>query len=325
MFPESKANAPFFASRKERLIDRAHMLMRARHFFLEKRILEVDCPILSSSASVDAHIDLISACYDQRMKYFLHSSPEYGMKRLLSEGMGDIYQLSHVFRDGELGDRHNPEFMMAEWYRMSFSLEAMIVETLQFLSLFLSDTPSKVISYRELFKSATGIDYLKATTEELYSYLLKEGISVYPAIHQEGKDGLLNLILTHKIEPLLGQDTFLVLTHYPATQAALAKKKYLGEEEVAERFEIYYQGIELANGYHELIDVEEQRKRLLEANKLRLVLGKEELPIDYHFLHALEQGIPECSGVAVGFDRVLMLRQRQARLADVLPFAWERV
>lgn len=305
-----------------RLKDRAAMLKAARLFFEERGILEVDCPLLSPRASVDAHIDLISAYYRKTEKCFLHSSPEYGMKRLLAQGIGDIYQLSHVFRDGEYGFKHNPEFMMAEWYRHDFSLEEMIEETVEFIRLFVGDLPAKLMSYREVFQYYSGFDYLEQNEEDLWNYIQKNEIPAYPNVKEEGKDALLNLILGSQIEPLLGENELFVLAFYPASQAALAQKRWQGPEQIAERFEIYYQGIELANGYHELADAEEQRLRFMEANEMRLALGKETYPIDENFLQALKTGLPDCCGVAVGFDRLMLLRHKQPSLAHVIPWEW---
>lgn len=312
-----------FDSKINRLRDRAALLKAARQFFDERKVTEVDCPILSSLAAVDTHIDLMSLDYRGNEKRYLHSSPEYGMKRLLSEGIGDIYQLSHVFRDGEWSEKHNPEFTMAEWYRLGFSLDQMIEETIQFCRLFLGNLPTRSVSYRSIFLQETGIDYLHASEEELFQYIQEKQIPYYATIRQEGKDALLNLILGSQVEPILGQKELFVLAYYPASQAALARKQKHGEEEVAERFEIYFQGIELANGFHELADAAEQRERFNQDNEGRAALGKEKLPPDEHFLKALEKGLPDCSGVAVGIDRLLMLRQGQKNIAHVLPFGWQ--
>ena len=311
-----------FSSKVERLKDRAHLLKMCREFFDQLHVLEVDCPILSASAAVDAHIDLITACYQGKETRYLHSSPEYGMKRLLAEGMGDIYQLSHVFRDGEWGKKHNPEFMMLEWYRLGFTLEEMIRETVSLMHLFLGELPYHILSYRDAFLHATGIDYLDASKEDLFAYIQKEGIPFYASLLEEDKDAYLNVILASQIEPYLGKDHLCVLAYYPASQAALAKKRWHEKEHVAERFEVYYRGVELANGYHELTDAIEQRQRFEEANVHRMRLGKETLPLDEHFLHALSLGLPECSGVAVGFDRLMLLRQNQEELADILSWGW---
>ena len=306
--------------RIEILKDRALMLKKAREFFYERAILEVDCPILSPYASVDAHIDLIAACAMQ-MDAFLHSSPEYPMKRLLSEGIGDIFQLSHVFRDGECGSKHNPEFMMAEWYRLSFSFEAMVEETLDFIRLFLGNFEAEIVSYKELFLRYAGIDPYSSTNEELGQYLQK----ISPETQTDSRDDILNFILALQIEPQLGKNKLTALVYYPPTQAALAKTRLVDGEMVAERFEIYYQGTELANGYHELQDADEQLRRLIEANELRLRLGKNELPIDMRFIEALKHGLPACSGVAVGFDRLMMLRHNKQVLSSILSFDWDSI
>lgn len=291
---------------------RAEMLKEARSFFSARDIVEVDCPLLSRYAAVDTHIDLISALYNKTEKCYLHSSPEYGMKRLLVEGIGDIYQLSHVFRDGELGDRHNPEFMMAEWYRVGFSFQQMIEETLDFCRLFLGKISASLISYREVIKKYTAIDYVTAENDQLSSYLSIDS--------ETDRDTLLNYLLALKVEPHLGREELTVITHYPASQAALAKTVQMGDEIVAERFEIYYRGIELANGYRELADVEQQLERFEKSNRERAKNGKERLPIDEDFLSALKRGLPECCGVAVGFDRLLMLHLEVDKIQEVIPF-----
>lgn len=308
-----------------RLKDRAILFKAVRDFFFARNVIEVDCPILSAEASVDAHIDLINALYRGGEKCYMHSSPEYGMKRLLAEGIGDIYQLSHVFRDGEWSPKHNPEFTMAEWYRLGFTLEELVEETIDFIRLFLGQLPFTVVHYRDLFKQETGIDYISATEEDLFRYIQEQAIPFYPTVLEEGKDALLNLILGSQIEPKLGQDSLCVLAYYPASQSALACKRWHGPEQVAERFEVYYQGIELANGYHELTDAKEQRQRFHESNELRVALGKETLPPDESFLKALEKGLPDCSGVAVGFDRLMMLRQGQKDIAEVIAWGWQDV
>lgn len=310
-------------SKVARLQDRASMFKAARSFFDQRNVTEVDCPILSTQASVDTHIDLIAALYQGKEKCFMHSSPEFGMKRLLAEGMGDIYQLSHVFRDGEWSFKHNPEFTMAEWYRIGFHLEEMIDETIQFIRLFLGDLPYHIVSYRDIFLQITGVDYVTTSAEDLFHYIQTHDIPFYPTALEEGKDALLNLILSSQVEPALGRNELCVLAYYPATQAALARKRWHGKEHVAERFEVYYRGIELANGYHELTDAHEQRQRFQEANVSRLALGKESLPIDENFLQALEKGLPDCCGVAVGFDRLMMLRQGQSDIAEVIAWGWK--
>jgi lysyl-tRNA synthetase class 2 len=303
------------------LRDRAHCFASVRAFFLKRGILEVDCPLLTRKASVDAHIDLIPAFFQGKEKRYLHSSPEYGMKRLLTEGIGDCYQMAHVFRDGEYGKKHNPEFTLVEWYRVGMGFEAFIEETLDFVRLLLGDLPARVLTYREAFQTFLQINPFAATENELIRKLKELKVTFYPSIVDEGKDALLNLILGAAIEPYLGQGELLVLRDYPASQAALAKTACDDGYAVAHRFEVYFQGVELANGYDELADSKEQRKRFEEANAMRLKLGKEELPIDEAFLAALDS-LPPCCGVACGFDRLMMLRCGVESLAHVLPFDW---
>lgn len=303
------------------LRDRSEMLKAARQFFYSRGLLETDCPLITGAASVDAHIDLIPTVHPSGMRY-LHSSPEYGMKRLLVEGIGDIFQLAHVFRQEEVGAKHNPEFMMAEWYRSGFSFEQMIDETIDFVRLFVGDLPSRVLSYREAFLLYAGIEPFSATNDDLLSVLKNANLPLYEGVENETKDNILNLILGMMIEPRLGQKEITALAYYPSTQAALAKTRAFPEGSVAERFELYLAGIELANGYHELADAEEQRMRLNDSNRERVLSGKEPLPVDEHFLKALEKGLPECCGVAVGVDRLMMLRHKSKHIAEVMPFDW---
>lgn len=314
--------SPALMHKIEILQDRAACLRQARDFFFEKGVIEVDCPLITREASVDAHIDLIPVIYLGQETRYLHSSPEYGMKRLLADGMGDCYQLAHVFRDGEYGVKHNPEFMMAEWYRLGMPFEPFIEETVDFIRLFLGALPSKIISYREAFENYLNVNPFQATEKELLALLDEHRIAYYSSAVDEGKDALLNLLLGTLIEPKLGSGELTVLAYYPSTQAALAKTRVLNGDLVASRFEVYYKGVELCNGYHELQDAGEQRKRLEESNEHRIRLGKSPLPIDEAFLQALERGMPSACGVAVGFDRLMLLRHEAKSLAEVLPFDW---
>jgi lysyl-tRNA synthetase class 2 len=304
------------------LRDRAFMLERARLFFKERGVIEVDCPLLTTNASIDVHIDLIPALYNGSQTRYLHSSPEYGMKRLLVEGIGDCYQLAHVFRDGEYGRKHNPEFMMAEWYRLNALFEPFVHETLDFMRLFLGPLDAEVVTYREAFEKYLGINPFAASEDELIALLNQHEISFHASLMEEGKDAILNVLIGVLIEPHLGKDQLTVLQFYPASQAALAKTREHQGDLVACRFEVYYQGVELANGYDELADAKEQRLRLMESNEGRVFFGKSSLPLDEAFLAALEKGLPPCCGVAVGFDRLMMLRNQANSLADVISFDW---
>jgi lysyl-tRNA synthetase class 2 len=299
------------------------MLGETRAFFISRNILEVDCPALTSAASIDAHIDLIPATFHKQQIRYLHTSPEYAMKRLLSEGIGDIYQLGHVYRDGEVSERHQPEFMMIEWYRIELSFEKMIEETLALIELFIGKKEITRFTYRQLFEKYTGINPLIASIEELIEFCEKIELAPYRGIELEGVDGYLNLILGGYIEPQLQAVDLLILSHFPPSQAALSKVVETEEGRTAHRFEIYGNGLELCNGYEELVDATEQRARLEESNHLRTLLGKERLPIDEKFLAALNSGLPNCSGVAVGFDRLMMLRHKKRTIDAVIPLSWQ--
>lgn len=306
MFPESKLQI---------LRDRAQMFAQARNFFAEKGVVEVDVPILSKGAPVDTYIDVMSTSLSTGEVGYLHTSPEYAMKRLLSQGIGDIYQMSHVFRDGDIGHLHNPEFTMVEWYRIGMTFPQLIEETLDFIRLFIGPEKAEWITYREAFKRYAGIDYISATVPELIACapdsLPKEAASWE-------KEVLLHYFMGFVIEPNFQNLT--VIKDYPPSQAALAKM----EDGVALRFEVYFKGVELANGFHELTDAKEQRRRFHEDNEERLQMGKKSLPLDENFLQALEMGLPDCCGVAVGFDRLMLLRHNKKHLEEVLPFAWHQ-
>lgn len=301
------------------LIDRANMMAQARAFFHARSVIEVDCPVITQGSPIDEHIDPMAVVDGNGLRYLI-TSPEYGMKRLIAAGSGDIYQLGHVFRQGESSPKHNPEFTMAEWYRLGLSFEGMIQETLDFIEIFLGPQKRESITYREALKKYAGIDYVHASTQELYNLLVEKGISPYVGVLDEGKDAVLNLLIGALVEPHLGNDGLCALTHYPATQAALALTAMHGDEHVAERFEVYYHGIELANGYHELGDSTEQHGRFVASNAKRVSHGKPSLPIDTFFLDALGN-LPPCCGVAVGFDRLMMLRHR-ATIDSVIAFPW---
>jgi len=294
------------------LKERAKFLALARQFFSERGVLEVDCGALVKRAPIDANIDVITASVSNRETGFLHTSPEYAMKRLLALGMQDIYFLGHVFRKGEMGRLHNPEFTMAEWYRLSMPFEKMIQETCEFLFLFFGNLPIRLLSYRNAFSQYTQINY----TQDSISHLLPQNAANW------SKQESLHYILSHLIEPCLGQNELTVLIDYPPQEAALACVVKKNEEIVAERFEIYYQGVELSNGYHELSDDKELRCRFELENKMRELRNQEPYSLDEEFLTSIKD-LPDCCGVSVGFDRALMLRCKSPSLRHILPFSWE--
>ncbi len=303
------------------LKDRAQLFSDVRAFFTQRKVVEVDCPIITQYAAVDQHIDLITAHCGKEIRY-LHSSPEYGMKRLLVKGMGDIYQMSHVFRDSELGKKHNPEFTMIEWYRHALDYEAMMQETVELLSLFLGPLKSETLSYQEAFLQFTGLDYIEAEHKELLELFHTQQIPHHDSLADEESDTLLQMLFSALVEPQFSPELTTIIKDFPATQAALAKIDHHGKHPVAKRFEIYYSGMELANGYDELLDAEELLGRFHLANTKRIASNKSALPIDHALIDALKEGLPQSCGVAVGFDRLMMLRHHVDHIESVIPFYW---
>lgn len=296
-------------SKRSLLVHRAALFAKTRAFFSDRAVLEVDTCLLSPFAPVDAHIDIMKVETGKDRFGYLHSSPEYAMKKLISSGSGDIYQLSHVFRKGEESPLHSPEFTMLEWYRLSLSYSELIEETFDLICTLIGEMPREKLTYREALIQFGGFD--PATETHLLERVKEAGISLTEEGTGWDRDGLLSLLFSHLVEPHLGKDRLTAITSYPSTQAALAKKGLEGGFEVARRFEIYCNGIELANGYDELSDPKELKGRLQGENQKRILMGKESLPLDEEFI-ALT--FPDCRGVAVGFDRVAMLARKGSSL-----------
>ncbi|MGR3911827.1 MAG: EF-P lysine aminoacylase EpmA [Candidatus Rhabdochlamydia sp.] len=305
----------------QHLLLRAEMLATVRTFFSTRNVIEVDTPLLSKSAPIDSHIDVMTVTFASRQKAYLHTSPEYAMKRLLCHYPIDMYQLSHVFREEEMSSRHNPEFTLIEWYRNHFSLPKLIEETLELIQLFLEPLTPQFLSFQELFLKFLHFDPFLVTKDELYQQALKTSSLPSPSSLSWDLDTWLYYYMGCIIEPQL--KGLYVIDAFPPSWAALAKIKQEGNITVANRFEIFFNGIELANGFEELQDPFEQRIRLQENNKERVKQGKPPLPLDEHFLAALEKGLPSCCGVAAGFDRLLMLHTNASSLKEVLPLSWD--
>jgi lysyl-tRNA synthetase class 2 len=297
------------------------MLAKVRAFFAKKGVLEVDTPILSKTAPIDAHIDVMTLHFVDGTQGYLHTSPEYAMKRLLSEHPIDMYQLGHVYREAEISALHNPEFTMIEWYRMNFSLHQMIDETIDLIQLFLETQKPSIFSYRQFFLQQTGLDPFKASSAELY----EKACLLHPFLPEDANhwtvETWLHFYMSFILEPSMKHLT--VIHSFPASQAALARVRQDDDVIIADRFEIFYQGIELANGFYELTDAQEQRSRLEKANQERESMYKQRLPIDENFLKALEKGLPNCCGVAAGFDRLFMLKEKAASLQPIFPLTWQ--
>ena len=313
---------------RQALESRARQLDWVRGFFAQRGVLEVETPVLGQCGVTDVNIDSIGASPRPvagwpHPKGWLQSSPEYHMKRLLAAGSGSIYQVSRVFRDGERGRRHNPEFSLLEWYRPGWDDEQLMGEVADLVCGWLKTPEPERVSYRQLVQQHGGVDPMTASIVELRQ-------ACYPLtgdpemVDQLDRDSCLDLVMSFRVEPALGYDRPVFVTHYPASQAALARTSEEDGHPVAHRFELYVRGVELCNGYWELTDAGEQRRRFEADNARRRELGRPEMPLDQRLLAALESGLPECAGVALGLDRLLMLKCGVDDISEVLAFPAER-
>ena len=312
----------------ETLRKRAHLLTEVRAFFAARGVLEVETPVLGHGGSTDLHLASLSAEATTpagRERLWLQTSPEFAMKRLLAAGSGPIFQLARCFRDGEVGRRHNLEFTLLEWYRPGLSLEGLIEETVELVRAVLGRDPGPLRwrRYRELFREYLAIDPFSI---ELADLRLLAGERGGLDMSTASRDDCLDLLISLAIEPHLGREGIEVLVDYPASQAALARRHRDPEdgEWVASRFELYLEGLELANGYDELTDAEEQAARFAEDNAGRRAAGLSEVDVDARLLAALEHGMPEGSGVALGIDRLIQLALGRDSVAEVMAFATPR-
>lgn len=307
---------------------RASLLETARRFFAERGVLEVETPALARGLIVDAHIDPIICAYavdgdltqpDRVAALYLSPSPEAAMKRLLAAGSGPIYQIARVFRAGERGRHHNPEFTLLEWYRPGFDHHELMEEVGELIRRLLGVERWEKRTYREVFEASLAIDPLACENEELVRLAACKGLAAPPRLDESDRHAWLDLLLSVCVQPQLGRDAPVFVYDYPPSQAALAK---IGGEDlpVGERFELFYRGVELCNGYHELTDPREHRLRFQEANLRRTAAGKQELPVDTEFLAAVDGGLPSCAGVALGFDRVVMLAAGVDSIGEVIAF-----
>ncbi|HEU4774656.1 MAG TPA: EF-P lysine aminoacylase EpmA [Lysobacter sp.] len=306
---------------------RAALNARIRTFFAERGVTEVETPVMSVAGNTEPNIASFSLPFSGRTDgasrtRWLRTSPEYPLKRLLAAGFGDCYELGRVFRDGEAGGRHNPEFTMLEWYRLGWDHRALVGETADVINAALSlvdrQVPLVQVRYRDLYRERLGVDPMTATDRELRDAL---GDVV---IDPQGltRDDWLDLLMTHRLQPDFRADRMLAIHDYPASQCALARLRDDGDGQppVAERFELYLGPLELANGYHELSDAVEQGARFERDRRIREHRGDAVPPRDERFLAALAAGLPHCAGVALGVDRLMMAMLGSDRIADVLAF-----
>ncbi len=311
---------------------RARLLAQTRAFFAVRDVLEVETPTLSPAGITDPHLESFVTPYTgpgagHGRNLYLHTSPEFSMKRLLAAGSGCIYQLAKVFRNGEAGRRHNPEFTLLEWYRVGFDHHRLMDEVAELVATLLPERltslPEERLSYRQVFQRYLGLDPHRATVVDLAACVQAQGLTAPAHMPDDDPDPWLDLLLSHCVEPRLGQGRLTFIYDYPASQAALARIRP-GDPPLGERFELYLNGVELANGFHELGDAGEQRRRFLQDNRMRERQGLPPVPIDERFLAALASGLPACAGVALGFDRLAMIAAGKSSLQEVMAFTVER-
>jgi lysyl-tRNA synthetase class 2 len=333
-------------SKPQLLIERAGLLSQVRQFFQKRSVLEVDTPLVDSHTVTDPYMSALQVFnlqepyfqdgrsqeersqkshfpekstqeknIQQKRVGYLQTSPEYAMKRLLAEGSGDIYQLGKMFRADESGQYHSPEFTMLEWYRVGFGLEQLIQEVYELVCEIIGRRPLEHYTYHQAFLKWTELDPLTDSTETIKQFAEKI-LGDIP--NNLLRDNYLSLLFSEVIEKQFNLNAITVISHYPESQASLAKLVEVDGFKLGERFEVYTGGLELANGFHELTDAKEQLQRFQQDNRIRRRLGVKPVDIDYRLIDALEKGLPDCSGVALGFDRLLMIKLQQSHIRDVL-------
>jgi lysyl-tRNA synthetase class 2 len=302
------------------LQQRAHIIRQIRSFFHAREYLEVETPIMARFGVTDRYLSNIQAEF-RSVRYALQTSPEYHMKRLLAAGSGAIFQLARVFRDDELGRWHNPEFSLLEWYQLGVNHLTLLKEVDALLQMVLQCPPLIIKTYRDVFLDACQLDPFNASIDALKEKLRAFNLHDVLTQDEQDRDQYLFLLMTHVVEPSLAVVTSPVaVIDFPSSQAALAKV----HQGVAERFEVYYRGIELANGFHELTDVSAQAARFDADVALRQTHGLPYTAPDIYLLAALEHGLPACSGVALGVDRLITLFLQKPSIADTLSFDFSR-
>ena len=311
---------------REKLWQRGNVFRAIREYFYQEKVVEVDTPIMSQFGNPDpALLNFITTYNGPGMLHnapmFLITSPEYHMKRLLAEGSGSCYYLGKVFRDGEISRRHNPEFTMLEWYRLDYTLEMLMEEVVTLIQTISQQTLAvEYYSYLEAFNTILQVNPFEMDLPALTALIEDQGIEL--AFELRDRDEALDLIVSHLIEPKFDPEKITVLYHYPASQASLSKIVEVDGYQVGKRFEAYWKGLELANGYEELTNSKEQRARFLAENIQRETIGYQAVPIDELLLESLDQ-VPFCSGVAVGVDRLLMAMNNHQEIKEVISFGFE--
>ncbi len=306
---------------RQNLQQRAAILATIRQFFLDRHVMEVETPLLGHSTATNPFIDslMVAEVNQHQHPPYLQTSPEFPMKRLLAAGSGSIYQICKAFRAEENGRFHNSEFTMLEWYRVGFDHHQLMDEVDELLKLILDTISAERVTYAQLFQHFVGVDPHTASASTLAARAQQRAISIPKNAHMEDVDFWRQLLMMHYIEPHIGQLRPIFITDYPASQAALARIRP-GNPPVAERFEVYFRGIELANAYHELGNPDEQRHRFQLDNQRRAALGLPQIPLDNALIAALAHGLPDCAGIALGIDRLVMLATQATSIAEVISF-----
>ncbi|MFI3136671.1 MAG: EF-P lysine aminoacylase EpmA [Methylococcaceae bacterium] len=310
---------------------RAQLLAVTRDFFASRLVLEVETPALAPATGTDPQLAFFATQYRagaEQQTLFLQTSPEFAMKRLLAAGSGDIYQISKAFRNGEVGRFHNPEFTLLEWYRVGFDLSQLMDEVADLIACWFAPyralLPTERISYSEVFKRYTGLDALCFDLEAYSAYAFAQHLTDAIRLCGQEHSVWLDFLFSHQVQPQLGAHCLTMVYGYPACQASLAQLNQQ-DARVAERVELFMQGIELGNGFFELTDADEQERRFEYEQQVR---QQQDLPLvaqDVKFLAALQSGLPACAGIAIGLDRVLMLLVEKESIDDVLSFSHHRI
>ena len=315
----------------ELLRKRAALLQNIRCFFTERGVLEVETPLMCSAIGTDPHLDFFTTTYQckpKQLTLFLQTSPEFAMKRLLSSGCGSIFQICKAFRNGEAGRYHNPEFTLLEWYRVGYNLSQLMDEIADLLIPLFAETRKlqyvQRITYQAVFQQHTGLDPLLFSYEKYSNYAHKNGLIDAKALCEDDHSRWLDFIFSYQVQPHLGQNTLWLVFEYPACLPSLARMN-AHNALVTDRVEVFLDGVELGNGYYELTDSKEQEQRFDREIAIRDEAMLPQASKDKRLLAALESGLPECSGIAIGLDRILMLLTESSGIDDVLAFSLSKV
>ena len=314
----------------ESLKARAAIIRAVRGFFESRDYLEIETPVLSPDTVVDRYLEPFAVTVGDDRPYYLQTSPEFAMKRLIAAGANAVFQIGRVFRQGDFGEMHNPEFTMLEWYCTDNNYAAGIAFLSDLTDTVLQRGKASVVTLRQLFAGHTRLNPHTADCRQLREYALDSGVT-FPesfALAEQDRENWVDLIFSEHIQPSLGREEPVIVIDYLASQSQLAKTRQIcdssGEFDLSERFELFVDGLELANGYHELLDADILLERIRATNALRIADGNAPLPEDSRLLDAMRHGLPPCCGCAMGLDRLVMAALKTRNIAEVIAFPWDR-